>query len=277
MTGLPVIGGLLSAATWGTGDFLGGMLSKRAHPVGVAVAMQVIGTLLLAAGALIVREPAPPLAGVLWAGAAGVTGGLALLVLYTALAAGTMGIVAPLTGVVAAAVPIVVAALTQGAPGLMQTGGFLLALAAVWLLAGGGLRGLQSGLPAAALLAGLGFGFYFVLMAKVGSSGFFWPMTVARTVATLSLLVYARAMGQPAALPRALLPAATLVALFDTGGNAFYLWAAQSGRLDTVAVLSSLYPAATVTLAGIVLKERLSPPQWVGVAAALAAIPLIAA
>lgn len=272
-----VVSSLLSAVSWGTGDFMGGLLSRRVGPLGVTIAMEWLGALLLAAIALIVDEAMPAAAPLLWAAAAGVAGAVGLLLLYIGLASGSMGIVAPLTGVVGAIIPILVAAFTLGAPSTLQVGGFGMALASVWLLASSGGSGFHWRMLVLPLLAGTGFGLYYVLMARVGSAGFFWPLATARTAAGLLLIPWALLRRQPLSPPRALLPMTALVAFFDTGGNLFYLLAAQSGRLDTAAVLSSLYPAVTVLLAWLVLKERLSPPQWAGVAAALVAIPLIVA
>jgi drug/metabolite transporter (DMT)-like permease len=237
--------------------------------------MQWIGALLLAVIALLVRESLPPATTLLWAVGAGVAGSVALLLLYTGLASGAMGIVAPVAGMVGAIIPILVAAFTLGAPSPLQIAGFVLALVAVWLLAGSGGGAFQWRMLTLPILAGVGFGLFYVLMARAGDSGFWWPLVMARTTAGLVLIPWALLRKTSLTPPRALLPMTALVALFDTGGNLFYLLAAQSGRMDTAAVLSSLYPGVTVLLAWIVLKERLSLPQWAGVAAALVAIPLI--
>jgi drug/metabolite transporter (DMT)-like permease len=188
-----------------------------------------------------------------------------------------MGVVAPISGVVGASVPILVAGVTLGAPSWVQAAGFALALAAVWLLAGGSIRGAPLSTLVTPIVAGLGFGFFYVFMARVGGSGFFWPLATSRTAAGLALLGWGLLRRQQVTLPRSLLPAVAAVALFDTGGNLFYLLAAQTGRLDMAAVLSSLYPGMTVLLAWLFLHEQLSRPQWAGVAAAMLAIPLIVA
>ncbi len=237
--------------------------------------MQWLGALLLLVIALVVREPLPAVTPLLWAVAAGSAGGVALLLLYTGLATGAMGIVAPVSGVVGAIIPILVAAITLGAPSIVQLAGFVLALIAVWLLAGSGGGGFHWRMLVLPVFAGVGFGLFYVLMGRVGNGSFFWPLAVARTAAGLVLIPWALVRKAPLAPGRALLPMVALVALFDTGGNLFYLLAAQNGRLDTAAVLSSLYPGVTVLLAWLILKERLTRPQWAGVAAALAAIPLI--
>lgn len=275
MVSISVLGGLLSALSWGTGDFFGGMLSKRAHAASVTLASGALGAIVMMVVAVLRQEPWPASGAVLWAALGGVAGAAGLLLLYKGLSTGVMGIVAPVSGIVGVALPILVAALTLGLPSPLQVAGFALALAAVWLLAGGSVHGMRCSMLALPVGAGLGFGAFFVLMAQGGSEGFFWPLAIARTASALALFPYARLQGAPVILNRALLPSAAAVALFDTGGNLFYLLAAQWGRLDTAAVLSSLYPAMTVALAWIVLEEQLSRPQWAGVVAALAAIPLL--
>lgn len=274
---LSVISGLLSAISWGTGDFLGGLTSKRSRPLIVATVMQIIGAAFLLILAIVTKEGAPTGESLAWSVAAGIAGGIALLLLYSAFATGKLGIAAPVSGVVGASIPIVVAAITEGTPTSLQFGGFLLALAAVWLLAGGSLEGVDFHSIAIPVIAGVGFGLYYVLVAQAGSGGFFWPLTAQRTMAFAALAVYALIRRQSIRPPRALLPALLAVGIFDTGGNIFYLLAATTGRIDTAAVLSSLYPAMTVFLAHFVLHEQLGRSQWVGVILALAAIPLIVA
>jgi drug/metabolite transporter (DMT)-like permease len=127
-----------------------------------------------------------------------------------------------------------------------------------------------------ALVAGCGFGGFFVLIAQTQEAAVFWPLVAARamSVATLSILMVIQ---RRAALPtsEALLPI-MLAGIFDAGGNACFVLAEQAGRLDIASTLSSLYPVSTVVLALILLRERISWVQGAGVALALAAIPLIA-
>lgn len=280
-----VIFGLLSALSWGGGDFSGGLASKRASPYAVVLGGQFTGALLLTLLALIFGEALPALA-TPWQSfglpmAAGISGAIGLVALYTGLANGAMGVVAPVSGVVGAAVPIGVAALTEGSPGLLPLLGFALALLAVWLLSGGAGGGLQRSGLLAALVAGLGFGFYFVFMALATAQATWWPLVVGRCASMLLVTVVmalTAARGGRVLLPAVtLLPLVALSGILDTGGNLFYTLAAQAGRMDTAAVISSLYPAATVGLAWLLLHERLSATQWVGVALGLLAIPLIAA
>jgi drug/metabolite transporter (DMT)-like permease len=127
-----------------------------------------------------------------------------------------------------------------------------------------------------ALVAGCGFGGFLVLMARGAQGGTFWPLAAARGTSLVLALSAAIASRRPwvPALPA--LPVVLLSGVLDAGGNAFFVLASQTGRLDVAGILSSLYPASTVLLAALLLRERVSRPQGVGIAAVLAAIALIA-
>jgi drug/metabolite transporter (DMT)-like permease len=271
-----VLLGLASAVSWGAGDFSGGLASRRGDVYGVVLISQAVGLGLLAGLALLLAEPLPPTADLLWAAGAGLAGGLGLLALYRGLALGRMGVVAPVGAVVSAAIPALFGLWIEGLPPALRLAGFGLALVAVWLVSrpenGGPVRRRELGLP---LLAGLGFGFFLIVVDRLSETAVLWPLAAARlaSVAMLAATVLARGRALPAA---GVLPLILLVGLFDTGGNAFYALAAQAGRLDVAAVLSSLYPAITVLLARSILQERVSGRQWWGVVAALAAVVLIA-
>jgi drug/metabolite transporter (DMT)-like permease len=269
---------LASALSWGAGDFSGGLASRRSPVFGVVLTSQGIGLALLVGLALLTAEPLPAPADLLWGAAAGLVGGLGLLALYGGLARGPMGVVAPVNAVVSAGVPVLWAATFEGLPTGRQLAGFVLALLAVWLVSRSGngvtLRPRDLGLP---LLSGLGFGAFLIVIGEVSAAAIYWPLTAARLASIGLLLVMAALRRQKARPSRGLLLLLALVGLCDTGGNAFYALATQVGRLDVAAVLSSLYPAVTVLLARFVLKEPVSARQWIGVAAALAAVGLIAA
>ncbi|MFO7635370.1 MAG: EamA family transporter [Caldilinea sp.] len=220
----------------------------------------------------------PDLTHLLWASAGGLLGAVGLLALYQALSTGHTGIVAPLIAVISGGMPIVFSLITDGLPEPLHLVGFLVALAAVWLLAGGVGKTLTRRDLLYTLIAGLSFGFCFVFIdAAIGEGNVFWSLTVARSLGGLLLLAAIVAMHWPLLPPRAVLPINSLTGLLDAGGNLFFALAAVAGRLDVAAILASLYPGVTVLLAWGFLGQRLNRPQAVGVAAALAAIVLIAA
>ncbi len=276
--------GLASAASWGAGDFAGGLASKRAPLLGVLSLGQATGVTLIALLALATGEGAPPAASLGWAVGAGLSGAVGLAALYRGLAVGRMAVVAPVSAVLCAALPVAFAALTEGLPPPVKLAGFALGLAGIWLVARGEDQGQgdagRAGLGLA-VLAGAGFGGFLVLMHLGAEGGTFWPLAAARGAACLAVTGVALARagrpgGTPWLPPRAALPVVLLSGAFDAGGNALFVLSAQAGRLDVAAVTSSMYPASTVLLAALLLRERVSRPQGVGLAAALGAIALIA-
>ncbi len=271
--------GLASAVSWGAGDFSGGLATRRAGAHAVVLASQVIGAVVLVGLATAVGEAPPPASRLGWAVLAGAAGALGLLALYRALAAGQMGVGAPVSAVLAPAVPLAAGVFVEGPPTPLQVGGFALALGAVACLAaperGGGRTGRAVRALALPVASGLCFGCFLVLIRLVG--GVYWPLVVARLTALALLGAWAGILGGVRAPAGAALGLAALAGVLDAGGNAFFVLAAEAGRLDVAAVLSSLYPAPTVALAWVVLGERLSPLQAAGVGAALAAIACIAA
>jgi drug/metabolite transporter (DMT)-like permease len=269
--------GLASALAWGAGDFCGGLATKRTSVDRVVVGSQVIGVGGLIVLALVTGEPVPTWRTLAWGAGAGLAGGVGLMALYSALANERMGLAAPVSGVLSAALPVVVTAIAQGLPGPLTLAGFALALVAVWLVSRNEdavfqLRAL--GLP---VLAGLGFGSFIVLIAQAGPGAVFWPLVASR-VASLSVLT-ALAFSRGASIwpERPHWPVLAATGLADAGGNAFLVMAAHTGRLDVAAVLSSLYPAVTVLLAWWFLKERLTRGQTAGLIATLVAIAAIVA
>ena len=270
--------GLAASLCWGSGDFTGGLASRRAHVASVIISAYAIGFVLLIALALIWREPFPARVDLLWGGLAGVAGVLGLLAFYSALARGKMGIAAPVSAVLTAMLPVLFSTFTAGLPGLPQLGGFVLALLAIGLIS---RPEHSSGSPEGiglAVLAGCGFGCFFILISRVHPGATFWPLAVARLAAICVLLISLRRLRAQRILPgRAVAPLVVLAGILDAVGNAFFVLAAHSGRLDVAAILSSLYPAATVLLAALVLRERVTRIQGIGIVFVLVAVPMISA
>ncbi len=270
--------GLASAAFWGAGDFSGGLAARRTAVLGVVVVSHGIGLCLMVGLALLRAEPPPAPADLIWGCLSGLSGVIGVAALYRALAVGQMGVAAPVAAVFTAAVPVLVAFLTEGLPRPLQFIGFGLALAGVWFLARPE-RTLQSrpqGLGLA-VLAGLGFGVLLVGLGQVSQGAFFWPLAAARATSFSATLTLALARRRAWAPERSALWPVILAGILDVGGNAFYILATQAGRLDIAAVLASLYPASTVALAWLLLKERVTRVQLLGVGAALVAILCITA
>ena len=274
---LGTVFGLISAVTWGGGDFSGGLATRRMSQFQAVTAGAVSGLAILLCLALLLGEPMPSPADVLWSGLAGVAaaGGLALL--YHGLAVGSSAIVAPTSAVIGAIVPVLFGSLVEGLPQTTQLLGFVAGVLGIWLVTrSGSSRGMgdRRGLGSGAV-AGIGFGGYFVLIAQVQPGAVFAPVGVAKIVALiLGVGVLAARREGPPSLRS--LPIALLAGILDAAGNVFYVLAQHATRLDVAAVLSSMYPAFTVILAYFVLGERISAAQWVGLALAMVAVSLIA-
>jgi drug/metabolite transporter (DMT)-like permease len=269
--------GLAASVSWGTSDFSGGMAAKRVHVFGVMTISYAVGLVLLIGLALARQGPVGPVSDLLWAAGAGLVGAVGLAAQYRALAVGRMGIAAPVAAILGATIPVIFSAFVDGMPGSLRVIGFGLAIFSVALISraqtgSGGTDGL--GL---AVIAGIGFGLFFIMIDQVSDDAVFWPLVAARGASLVALLIVTLSSGQARLPSRADLRIVLLAGALDVGGNTFFLLAAQSGRLDVATVLSSLYPAVTVILARSILKEHVTRVQGLGIAAALVAIPLIAA
>ena len=269
--------GLASAACWGAGDFTGGVVTKRNNVYTVVIVSQLAGIAFLIGLTLLLAEPLPPIDGLLLGAAAGISGAIAILALYSSLASGRMSIVAPITAVVTATVPVIFGLFIEGLPAMRQLLGFGIAFLAIWLITRTGdgttIQARDLGLP---LVAGLASGIFLILIDQASDISVLWPIVAAR-LASISFVVVAAILLKQGGLPNvALLPIMALAGILEVGGSTLFAFAARSGRLDIAAILASLYPAVTVMLAWIILKERLIWQQWLGLVAALAAVILIA-
>jgi drug/metabolite transporter (DMT)-like permease len=268
--------GLCSAIAWGAGDFTGGMASRKGNLLGVIFLSQFLGGLLLAVLGLIFSESIPPLPYLLYGGLAGVFGNIGLIALYKGLAQGRMGIVAPLSAVLTALVPVGYSAFYSGLPSMVQLAGFICFMVAIWLLSAGD-TGFKMTLNELflSIIAGLGFGFFFILIDRANDLAIFWPLVSAR-ISSVLFLVFVLLVTKKSARPVAgQWTFVCITGVLDAAGNLFFSVATHLGRLDMSAVLGSLYPAATVILAWVFLKERLGRKQWVGVLGAFVALILI--
>lgn len=273
---LSIVYGILSAGTWGAADFIGGLASKRTSPYRVLFLAEIAGLIPFSALALLTREPIPSTLDLLWGAGSSLVGLTGLTILYRALADGQMTIAAPVSALFAALIPVIFGFFTLGAPSLTTFIGFGLAFLAVWLIsqtdsANWRVSFADLRLP---LLAGLFFGLYFIVIHRATLNAFFWPLVMARFAGFAAFGLYALLTRQPAMPPRDVWGFCLINGVIDIGGNAFYILSAQTGRIDVAAVLGALYPASTVLLASIFLKEKITPVQTFGVFLAFAAIVL---
>lgn len=272
-----VVFGLLSAAAWGSADFGGGLATRRGTLFGVVILSQVAGMVVAAALAVVRAEPLPSPVDAGWAALAGVLGAVGITGLYAGLAVGRMGVVAPVTGVLAALVPVVVGVTLEGLPPGIVLVGIALAIAAVVLVSRvPGESGARSGIELA-LAAGLALGLFNVAISRVDDRLVFGPLTIVRAIEAATIAVVILASRRPAAIPGRLVPAILVIGVLDMTGNAAFLFAQQTGPLATAAVLSSLYPVTTLILAALVLRERMTRTHALGIAAAVGGVVLIGA
>jgi drug/metabolite transporter (DMT)-like permease len=275
---LGILFALTSALVWGSGDFTGGFATRKSNQYVVLVISAFSGLVVLILAALVWREAFPSARGMLWAALGGISGALGIAAFYRALSLAHTAIVAPTAAVIGAVLPVVVSIFIAGWPSGVQLLGFALALAGIWLVSTaptGGRRISRQGFVLACL-GGTGFGGFFVFLGLVDPGKIFTPLIIARSM-TLSvglILVALQRLRLPSITSNRL---ALLAGVLDAGGNLFYVLAKQFTRLDVAAVLSSLYPASTVFLASLLLKEKVSRYQWVGVLLCLGAIALITA
>ena len=271
--------GILSALTWGAGDFAGGLISRRAGVYRAAFYGEATGLIFIVAMLAVFREPVPGWTAWAWSAVAGAIGSVGLLCLYRSLAEGQMSVAAPVSGLMAAALPVVASAFTEGLPGLIKYFGFGLAFLAIWLISLGDGHRKELHLHLAdlrlPLFSGFCFGLYFILIHQGSRTAAVWPMLAARSSGALVLFFVALAMHQLHLPDKRIMPLVFLNSAGDIAGNTFFILAGQTGRLDVAAVLGSLYPGTTVLLAGILLHERLNRSQWLGIVAALGAIILM--
>jgi drug/metabolite transporter (DMT)-like permease len=273
---LPAACSLTAMLIWGTSDFSGGLGARRANAFLFTAAVHLSGIVLMYSAARLTHAPFPGRASVFWAIAAGSIGGISLALFYRALAGGKMGLTAPVAAVLGAAIPTIVTAFVEGFPGYRHVLGFVLAGIGVWLISRAEEgAGRPEGLGMA-VLAGIGFAGFYLCVSRAGNASPLWVACCSRCASLIVTSTFVLAGGHLRALPGAVLAIAIFTGVFDVTGTALFIRAAQTGRLDTAVVLSSLYPAITVLLARIFLREHFSRSKTVGMLAALAAVPLVA-
>jgi drug/metabolite transporter (DMT)-like permease len=273
---LGVLCALLSAVVWGTGDFSGGIATRSKNQYQVLFLASIPGIAVLAVFALLFKELIPSAKDALWAFSAGLSGAFGIAALYKGLSLGNAAAVAPTAAVIGAGLPVVFSFFELGLPGLVQILGFIMAIIGIWLVSrppGGQRHASRQGLFLA-ITAGIGFGCFFTLIAQVDKGLVFLPLVISKTAAII--LAVTTLLFRRETLPSIKgNPIALVTGLFDAGGNIFFMLAKQYTRLDVAAVLASMYPAITVILAWLVLREKVCASQWQGLVLCVIAIALI--
>lgn len=271
--------GLLAAAFYGAADFLGGLATKRTSIFAVTILSQGVGFVLLLAVVPLFRAHVGPV-DYLWGVLGGLCGGLGLALLYHALSIGKMGVVSPITAVLAAALPVVVGVVRGERLGSLQMAGMVVALVAIVLISlsteeDGRIEVSTAGVKEA-IASGVILGGFYTFLALSGKGAGLYPLLGARAGSMGLLLVIALLLRRSIVPSRATVPTIVFAGVLDMSANALYVLATFRGYLSVVAVLTSLYPASTVFLARAVLHERLQLQQKIGVACALAGVVMIA-
>jgi drug/metabolite transporter (DMT)-like permease len=274
-----ILYGLAAAFSWGAADFTGGLASRKTGAYHTVFYGEVVGIFLIFAVVIGLWQPIPPLKVWLLAFLAGIVGTTGLLLLYHSMTLGLISIATPVSALLAATVPILIGIFIEGLPELTTVIGFGFALLAIWLISQGadGVTNLLAHIAdlKLPLLAGIGFGFYFVIMHEATQTATYFPMIISRFGGMLIMSVYMFLRRDAWKVERAAWPLIVLNGTLDVGGNLFFILAGQAGRLDVAAILSSLFPASTVLLAALILKEKVSRWQLTGIIMALGAIVLM--
>lgn len=277
---------LSSAAMWGTSDFCGGLVTRRARPAVIVMIAHGLGLLALLIGVVILHAGFPGKHTIEFGLLAGLAGGIGLILLYKGLSLGSMGLVAAVSGVLTTVVPVVVAFVSEGRPSILQLGGFFVAGAAIWLIAYTPSADRHPHGLGFAVGAGICFGLLLVFLRVAAKDSLLWALTWSRVgsfgcalavVVGTSLRIRQKPVWPIMAGWRAVFPLAAIAGLLDTGGNLLYTAASIEGRMDIAAVLSSLYPAGTILLAIWLLRERVTRSQAAGMALAMLAVSMISA
>jgi len=275
---MAVVFALLAAAAYGVSDFVGGLASRRAAAVTVLLVSYPSGAVVIAAilpiygGAVSGRT-------MLWSVGGGGSGLAGVALMYAALGQAPMNIISPVTAVMSAVVPVLGGLVLGERPGPPAWAGIVLALTSVVLISRQtddhphspvGWRPL-----AMAVIAGVGFGSYFICLARADQDSGLWPVVLSRIVASVLVLPLAAAVGGFVRLPSGVGRLALVAGVLDATANVAFLLASRHGLLSLSGVITALYPAGTVLLAALLLKERAGRSQKVGLGVAAFAVVLL--
>lgn len=274
-----------AALTFGAADFWGGLASRRAPSAGVVVTAQSISFPAVLAWCLLSSASASR-ADLLWGAASGAAGAAGVLLLYKGLSDGRMSVVAPLTGLVAAGLPVIASPLLGEVPSALALAGIVIALAAIALVSREGethgddqtVSEMPRGaMVAVAVASGACFGALFLLLDRASEHAGMWPLVANKLAAIVVVVIYGTAVVRTGLrVPRPAFAAVLACAVAGTMAEVLLLLAFQKGLVAVAAVITSLYPGSTVLMARFVLHERLRRDQLAGFALAAIAVGLIA-
>jgi drug/metabolite transporter (DMT)-like permease len=277
---IPVSFSVAAVFSWGTSDFMGGYAARRANAFLLTAIAHLSGLVLMASIAIATHQPFPPRAAVAWALVAGLCGGGALAIFYRALSTGRMGLTAPVAAVLGAAIPTAFGMFREGLPHSIQIAGFAVAAAGIWLISRPENNSSPEGIGMAAL-SGIGFAGYYLCVKQAGNASAFWIASMTKVssfVLTGAIVLFSGVLFGSGARPidRRGCVFGIVAGCLDVTGSVLFIRASQTGRLDAAVVLTSLYPAVTVLLARLFLKEQFTRWRVFGMMAALLAVPMIA-
>jgi drug/metabolite transporter (DMT)-like permease len=268
--------GMAAVLAWGTSDFLGGYATRRANAFLFTTVVNIGGLLLVGTLACASHVPFPSGRSAAWVIAGGISGGAALAIFYRALSSGRMGLTAPVAAVLSAAIPAFISMFTEGPPGRIPIIGFVLAAIGLWLITRAEDGSTPEGIGLA-VLAGIGFATFYLSVRQAGDASALWVASLTRAGGLIITALIVLLLGKFRDITPAGIRWGVLTGCIDSLGTILFVRASQTGRLDEAVVISSLYPAVTVLLARLFLKEHLTRWRFVGLLAALAAVPMIAA
>lgn len=265
-----------AAMAWGTSDFLGGYFSRRVNAFVFTAMFNLGGLILVGTVSAAGHAVFPPARSVLWVLAGGIAGSAGVAVFFHALSRGSMGLIAPVAAVLGAAIPAIFSMFTEGVPSKIAMAGFFFAAAGLWLITRSEDGGAPEGIGLA-VIAGIGFACFYICVRQAGNGSALWFATLTRTGGLLITGAIVLLQGRLREITPSLVPRSVVTGGIDSLGTLLFVVASRSGRLDEAVVISSLYPAITVVLARFVLKEHFTRRKLIGLLAALAAVPMIAA
>ena len=274
---MPIAFALACAVVYGVADYCGGRATRSAPSVAISLIGQVTSLIFALAVVFAVGTPFPPWGEVGWGALAGVASGLALAAFYHAMSHGSMTVVAPITAVTSAILPVGFALVRGDRPAVIAYVGMALAVAAIALVSGAiGMREIETSRSTImfAIIGGVGFAFIFITLGETSSASGIWPLVSARVVSVTMIGTIAIAT-RTSVRGGGVWRLAAFSGVLDMSANFLYLLAVHRGMLSIVVVVVALYPVSTVVLAFRLDKERVSRSQAVGMAMALGALVLV--